>query len=144
MVFVCSYLAAEVDITFGGRYLGVWLVETASMVVITGSSWEPGNLTFFGTSDSNAPNKRHNVQGHGVIECIFAPEAVSLWAETTKTPSYKCNIVIGSRATVSALMQRIAVKMGGVTTISCLVSGNKVMSAADSLAYVAHFANKFI
>ena len=116
------------------------------MVAITGSSWEPGKLTFFSMSDSNASQITHSVtkQDHGVIECTFAPEAVSLWAETTKTPSNKCNIVIGSRATVSALMQRIVVKMGGVTTISCLVSGNKVMSAADSLAYVAHFANKFI
>ena len=126
------------DITFGDRYLGVWLVETASMVTITGSSWEPGKLTFFSMSDSNASHITHPVteQDHGVIECTFAPEAVSLWAETTKTPSNKCNIVIGARATVSALMQRIAVKMSGVTTISCLVSGNKVMSAADSLAYV--------
>ena len=47
---VVLFLAAEVDITFGGMYLGVWIAEansqlTSNPLIIEGSSWAPGRLT---------------------------------------------------------------------------------------------------
>ena len=87
------------DITVGGVYLGVWLVEAhrslSSPLVIEGSSWAKGRLRFFSTSDPR--RQSHNeelgqqLEFNGQIELEFKPEVLLLklvvqhvWKEGTK------------------------------------------------------------
>ena len=41
--------AVEVDVTFSGKFLGVWTLEAQQSypLVIEGSSWESGKLKYF-------------------------------------------------------------------------------------------------
>ena len=77
-----SLIDAEVDITFGGMYLGVFLVEAKrsfeNPLIVEGSSWAKGRLKFFSASDTSAPKVNEEVFGmdpklNGIIELEFKP-----------------------------------------------------------------------
>ena len=82
-VFLPITIAAEVDITFGGMYLGVWMLEAkqslSSPLIIEGSSWAEGRLRFFSASDKKRPQPNAEFYGeapdlNGKIELEFKPE----------------------------------------------------------------------
>lgn len=74
---------AEVDITFGGMFLGFWLVEAKrslqNPLIVEGSAWAEGRLKFFSASDTSAPKAKEEYYGgvpgqNGIIELEFKPE----------------------------------------------------------------------
>ena len=127
---------AEVDITFGGMYLGVWLVEAkrplSNPLIIQGSSWATGRLTFFSASDTRRPEPNiefgEQPQFNGIIELEFKPEILMLklivqhvWKEGTTEifmPDYKT-------ATVSDLKREINKKLS--CGVSCLIMSGNVL-----------------
>ncbi|XP_044184365.1 uncharacterized protein LOC114948243 isoform X1 [Acropora millepora] len=79
-------LDAEVDITFGGMFLGVWLVEAKrslqNPLIVEGSPWTAGRLKFFSASDTSAPKTKEEYYGgmpgqNGIIELEFKPEVLT-------------------------------------------------------------------
>ncbi|XP_074638693.1 uncharacterized protein LOC141897136 isoform X2 [Acropora palmata] len=74
---------AEVDITFGGMYLGFWLVEAKrslqNPLIVEGAAWAEGRLKFFSASDTSAPKAKEEYYGgvpgkNGIVELEFKPE----------------------------------------------------------------------
>ena len=79
--------AAEVDITFGGIYLGAWVVEAnrslSNPLIIEGSAWAPGRLTYISALDPNRPPSQYEVFGKqpefdSMIDLEFKPETLML------------------------------------------------------------------
>ena len=137
---VVFFLAAEVDITFGGIYLGVWIAEansqiTSNPLIIEGASWAPGRLTYFSKGDANRPKVNtalydgQNPELNGEIVLEFKPEVLvlklvvkHLWKEGTQKicmPDFKT-------ATIGELKERI--KQEYNPDVSCLVMGGKILN----------------
>ena len=133
--FLIFSLAAEVDITFGEMYLGVWLVEANrdlfhNPLLIEGSSWAPGRLKYFSVSDDNKPRPSElfgpNPKMNGQIILEFKPEVLMLklfvkhvWKDGGKEvlmPDFQT-------ATIGALKERI--KKIYKLNVSCLIMGGK-------------------
>lgn len=64
-------------------FLGVWLVEAKrslqNPLIVEGSPWTKGRLTFFSASDTSAPKTKEEYYGgipkqNGIIELEFKPE----------------------------------------------------------------------
>ena len=134
------FLAAEVDITFGGIYLGVWVTEansqlTSNPLIIEGSSWAPGRLTYFSKGDAERQKVSTDFFGpnpelNGEIVLEFKPEELilkllvkHLWKEGTEQeicmPDFKT-------ATIGDLKERIKQKYN--SNVSCLVVGGKILN----------------
>ena len=128
------------DITFGGMYLGVWVVESnrqsSKPLIIQGSAWAPGRLTYFSASDPNrpGPNKEfgEKPEFNGIIELEFKPEILMLklhvrhvrkeGLEEIFMPDYKT-------ATVGDLKEVINEKLKD--KVSCLVKNNSEILQED-------------
>lgn len=123
---------AEVDITFGGIFLGVWVVGAKQAFKVEGSSWTTGRLRFFSKSDPNKPasNKEFGLESNfdGKIVLEFKPQVVMLklvvkhlWIDKTEEilmPDFKT-------ASIADLKQEINKKF--VCGVSCLIMGGKVL-----------------
>ena len=137
---VVLFLAAEVDITFGGMYLGVWIAEansqlTSNPLIIEGSSWAPGRLTYFSKGDAerqkvNAEFFGQEPELNGQIVLEFKPEVLMLklvvkhlWKEGPQKeicmPDFKT-------ATIGELKERIKKEYN--PDVSCLVMGGKILN----------------
>ena len=138
---IVLFLAAEVDITFGGIYLGVWIAEANSELlsnplIIEGSSWAPGRLTYFSKGDAKRQNfdavffgqQPEELNGQIVLE--FKPEVLMLklvvkhlWKEGPQKeicmPDFKT-------ATIGELKERIKKEYN--PDVSCLVMGGKILN----------------
>lgn len=139
IINVVFFPAAEVDITFGGIYLGVWIAEansqiTSNPLIIEGASWAPGRLTYFSKVDAerqkvDAEYFGQNPELNGEIVLEFKPEVLMLklvvkhlWKEGTQKeicmPDFKT-------ATIGDLKERIKQKYN--PDVSCLVMGGKIL-----------------
>ena len=134
--------AAEVDITFGGIYLGVWVVEAqrslSNALIIEGSAWAQGRLTYFSASDPNRPTPNdaeafgEQPEFNGIIELEFKPEILMLkllvqhvWKEPLHgifMPDYKT-------ATVGDLKKVINETLSN--KVSCLIKNNSEILQED-------------
>ena len=140
------------DITFGGMFLGVWLVEAkrslASPLIIEGSSWAKGRLTFFSTTDPRRLNYDKGCFGqqpefNGVIELEFKPEVLMLKLvvkHVWKDPQRRREIFMPDfkTATVGDLKQEISKKYS--PGVSCLIMSGKVLEEDKSMRYMLFFA----
>lgn len=139
--------AAEVDITFGGVYLGVWLVEAKRSInrplFVQGSSWTAGRLRFFSNSDKRKPQPRADIYGekamlNGLIELTFKPEAdtVKLFVHHVREQgSYRLipvTVTDPMTATVADLKQDI--KGRWRSNISCLLKGSQVLQEEEMIS----------
>lgn len=136
-------LAAEVDITFGGMYLGVWIVEAkqslSSPLVIEGSSWAPGRLKFFGASDVRKPEPSAVIYGenpalNGRIELEFKPEVkvMKVFAKhVRKEELVEITIIDSKTATIGYLKQEICKKWE--SEILYLMKGGEVLQEEKTI-----------
>lgn len=127
------------DITVGGVYLGVWLVEAkrslSSPLVIEGAAWAKGRLKFFSTSDPRRPSANEELsqqlEFNGIIELEFTPEVLLLklvvqhvWKKETKEicmPDFQI-------ATVADLKDEINKKFSDSCGVSCLIMSGRVLN----------------
>lgn len=136
-------VAAEVDITFGGMWLGVWVVEgkqtLSSPLVIEGSSWAPGRLRFFNASDAGKPQPSVDIYGdqpalNGRIELEFKPEVKIMKVHAKhvrKEELFEISIIESKTATVGDLKQEIC-KMWN-SDISYLLKGGEVLQEEKTI-----------
>ena len=132
------------SITFGGFFLGVWLVEANSQLssnplIIEGSSWAPGRLTYFSKGDADRPKVNEALYGenpelNGEIVLEFKPEMLMLklvvkhlWKEGTQKEIYVPDF---KTATIGELKERIKQKCKDV---SCLVMGGKILNEEKTM-----------
>ena len=124
------------DITFGGIFLGVWLLEAkqtlSNPLIVEGSSWAKGRLKFFSTSDKRRPilNEEFGQRKelNGKIEFEFKPEASTLklivkhlWKQGTK----EICMAEFKTATVKDLKREINTKYS--CGVACLIMGGKIL-----------------
>ncbi|XP_048576275.1 uncharacterized protein LOC5520579 [Nematostella vectensis] len=102
---------AEVDIEFGGRYLGCWHVEHFMVqdLKITGSAYEPGALTFYGRDEGLTPTKE--VSADSIIKLEFKPDAHGLLVRGTFYPERP--IALQRHAFLSQVFTAIEKNVGG-------------------------------
>ncbi|XP_022801957.1 uncharacterized protein LOC111339545 [Stylophora pistillata] len=144
--------AAEVDITFGGLYLGVWALEAKQSVsrnplVIEGSSWANGRLKFFSHADENKANPNVDIYGktpalNGSIELEFKPEVyvLKIFAQHVRNQSKNeglipVSVAFSSTTTVDDLKQEISRKWN--SRISCLLKGGKMLEEGKTISSYA-------
>lgn len=144
--------AAEVDITFGGLYLGVWALEAKQSVsrnplVIEGSSWANGRLKFFSCADENKANPNVDIYGktpalNGSIELEFKPEVyvLKVFAQHVRNQSKNeglipVSVAFSSTTTVDDLKQEISRKWN--SRISCLLKGGKMLEEGKTISSYA-------
>lgn len=135
--------AAEVDVIFGGRYLGLWSMDAqqTNPLVIEGSAWEKGKLTF--TSDSTefipSSNAQHNEFGPtGKIELEFKPEAMALFVQHVRSDKkHEILLTDFKTATVDDLKEEINKTLWErLGIISCLIKDGRVLDEQNSVRYV--------
>ena len=140
---VVFFLAAEVDITFGGIYLGVWIAEANSQLcfdplIIEGSAWAPGRLTYFSKED--AKKQKVNVEYfgsdpaeelNGQIVLEFKPEVSMLklvvkhlWNEETQR-----EICVPDFNTANIVILKERIKQNYNPDVSCLVMDGKILDS---------------
>ena len=145
--FLLAPIAAEVDITFGGMFLGVWALEAKQSIshnplVIEGSSWADGRLRFFSDVDDNKPKPSADFYGekpelNGFIELEFKPEVylLRIFAQHVRDQSKEnltpVSIAPSSTITVGDLKQEISKKWD--SRISCLLKGGKVLDERKTI-----------
>ena len=113
-----NIVAAEVDITFGGMWLGAWVVEAkqslSTPLVIEGSSWTQGRLKFFSPSDARKPPPSADQPApNGVIELEFKPECKMLKVHAKHVKGdelFEISIIETKTTTVGDLKQEIRKK----------------------------------
>ena len=125
------------DITFGGMYLGVWVLDAkqslSSPLIIQGSSWAAGRLRFFSASDVKKPKPSADIYGenpdlNGRIELEFKPEVktMKVYAKhVRKEELVEISIIDSKTATVGDLKQEISKKWK--SDISYLTKGGEVL-----------------
>lgn len=138
-----NVVAAEVDITFGGMWLGVWVVEAkqslSTPLVIEGSSWAPGRLKFFNASDVRKPQPSVDIYGdqpdlNGRIELEFKPEVKILKVHAKHVRGNKLSeisIIETKTTTVGDLKQEIRKKWD--SDISYLLKGGEVLQEGKTI-----------
>lgn len=142
-VSALNVLAAEVDITFGGMWLGVWVVEAkqslSTPLVIEGSSWAPGRLKFFSALDVRKPKPSVDIYGdqpdlNGRIELEFKPEVKILKVHAKHVRGDKLSeisIIETKTTTVGDLKQEIRKKWD--SDISYLLKGGEVLQEGKTI-----------
>ena len=126
--------AAEVDVTFGGRYLGLWSVDPlqTNPLIIEGSAWEKGKLTFASDSHefiSSSKAHQNEFEPSGKIELEFKPEAMALFVQHVRSDK-KHEILLPDfkTATVDDLKEEINRTLWEcLGIISCLIKDGKVL-----------------
>ena len=145
--FLSITAAAEVDIAFGGMYLGVWMLEAkqslSSPVIIEGSSWAEGRLRFFSALDENRPEPNADLYGktpelNGLIELEFKPEVdtLTMFAHHVREQGrglvpISIALTDSETATVGDLKREIRRKWR--SNISCLLNGGKVLQEEKTI-----------
>ena len=131
------------DITFGGMWLGVWVVEAkqslSTPLVIEGSSWAVGRLKFFSASDATKPQPSVDIYGeqpelNGRIELEFKPEVkvLKVYAKHVREKKLTEISVIDSKTTtVGNLKQEIRRKWN--SDISYLLKGGEVLQEEKTI-----------
>ena len=131
------------DITFGGMWLGVWVMEArqsfSTPLVIEGSSWAPGRLKFFSASDARKPQPSVDIYGdqpelNGRIELEFKPESKILKVHAKHVRSkklFEISIIETKTTTVGDLKQEIRKKWN--SDISCLLKGGEVLQEEKTI-----------
>ena len=130
------------DITFGGMYLGVWVVEAkrplSNPLIIQGSAWAPGRLTYFSASDPDrpGPNKEfgEKPEFNGIIELEFKPEIhvfmLKLYVQHVRKEGLEeIFMPVNEKATVGDLKKMINKKLKD--KVSCLVKSNSEILQED-------------
>ena len=129
------------DITFGGMWLGVWVVEAnqSTPLVIEGSSWAPGRLKFFSVSDARQPQPSVDIYGdkpdlNGKIELEFKPEVKILKVHAKhvrKDKLVEISLIKTETTTVGDLKQEICKKWN--SDISYLLKGGEVLQEEKTI-----------
>ena len=147
-LFSALYIvAAEVDIMFGGMWLGVWVVEAkqslSTPLVIEGSSWAPGRLKFFSASDARKPQPSKDIYGdepalNGKIELEFKPEAVAVFVQHVRSDKkYEVLLTGFKEATVDDLKEEINRTLWErLGIVSCLIRNRKVLEEQNTVRYM--------
>lgn len=134
------------DVTFGERYLGLWSVDAqqTNPLIIEGSAWEKGKLTF--TSDS--PECMLSSKGHpvdwvesrssGKIELEFKPEAMALFVQHVRYNTKHETLLTGFKeATVDDLKEEINRTLWErLGIVSCLIRNGKVLEEQNTVRYM--------
>lgn len=146
--FFLLTVAAEVDITFGGIYLGVWLVEAkqslSNPLIIEGCTWAAGRFKFFSASDKKKLQPNADIYGEraevdGLIELKFKPEADTMKMfvhHVREQGSYRLvpvTVADPRTATIADLKQEIKGSWG--SSISCLLKGGQVLQEEETIRY---------
>lgn len=146
--FFLLTVAAEVDITFGGIYLGVWLVEAkqslSNPLIIEGCTWAAGRFKFFSASDKKKLQPNVDIYGEraevdGLIELKFKPEADTMKMfvhHVREQGSYRLvpvTVADPRTATIADLKQEIKGSWG--SSISCLLKGGQVLQEEETIRY---------
>ena len=122
----------------------MWLVEANSQLssnplIIEGSSWAPGRLTYFSRRDANREKVNTALYGenpklNGEIDLEFKPQELMLklvvkhlWKEGTQKEIYVPDF---KTATIGELKERIKQKCKDV---SCLVMGGKILNEEKTM-----------
>lgn len=150
--------AAEVDITFGGMYLGVWALEAKQSIshnplVIEGSSWADGRLRFFSDVDDNKPKPSADFYGekpelNGFIELEFKPEVhiLKIFAQHVRDQREEklipVSIAPSSTTTIGDLKQEISKKWDSM--ISYLLRGGEILDEGKTIRSYALNKNEVI
>ncbi|XP_027040919.1 uncharacterized protein LOC113669121 isoform X2 [Pocillopora damicornis] len=150
--------AAEVDITFGGMYLGVWALEAKQSIshnplVIEGSSWADGRLRFFSDVDDNKPKPSADFYGekpelNGFIELEFKPEVhiLKIFAQHVRDQREEklipVSIAPSSTTTIGDLKQEISKKWDSM--ISYLLRGGEILDEGKTISSYALNKNEVI
>lgn len=145
--FLLAPVAAEVDITFGGIYLGVWALEAKQSIshnplVIEGSSWADGRLRFFSNADDNKPKPNadfygENTELNGLIELEFKPEVhiLKIFAQHVRDQREKklipVSIAPSSTTTIGDLKQEISKEWD--SRISYLLKGGDILDEGKTI-----------
>lgn len=128
------------DVTFGGRYLGCWSMDAmqTNPLIIEGSAWEKGKLTF--TSDSSemipAAKAQHSgFEPSGKIELEFKPEAIPLFIQRIRSDKkHEILLTDFKTATVDDLKEEINRTLWEcLGIISCLIKDGRVLDEQDSI-----------
>jgi len=142
-VSALNVVAAEVDITFGGMWLGVWVVEAkqslSTPLVIEGSSWAPGRLKFFSVLDVRKLKPSVDIYGdqpdlNGRIELEFKPEVKILKVHAKHVRGDKLSeisIIETKTTTIGDLKQEIRKKWD--SDISYLLKGGEVLQEGKTI-----------
>jgi len=132
-----------VDITFGGMWLGVWVVEAkqslSTPLVIEGSSWAEGRLKFFSDSDMTKPQPSVDIYGekptlNGRIELEFKPEVkmMTVHAQHVREDKlFEISIIESKTTTVGDLKQEIRKKWN--SDIAYLLKGGEVLQEEKTI-----------
>lgn len=136
--------AAEVDVTFGGRYLGLWSVDAqqTNPLIIEGSAWEKGKLTFTSDSPEFMPSsKAHqvdSVESSGKIELEFKPEAMALFVQHVRSDKKHEILLTGfKKATVDELKEEINRTLWErLGIVSCLIRDGRVLDEQNTVRYM--------
>lgn len=134
------------DVTFGGRYLGLWSVDAqqTNPLIIEGSAWEKGKLTFTSDSPECMPSsKGHPVdwvesRSSGKIELEFKPEAMAIFVQHVRYNKKHETLLTGFKeATVDDLKQEINRTLWEcLGIVSCLIRNGKVLEEQNTVRYM--------
>ena len=132
------------DVTFGGRYLGLWSVDAQQTdpLIIQGSAWEKGKLTFISESpDFMSSSKVLPVDGiasSGKIELEFKPEAMALFVQHVRSDKKHEALLTGFKeATVDDLKEEINRTLWErLGIVSCLIRNGKVLEEQNTVRYM--------
>ena len=127
------------DITFGGMWLGAWVVEAkqslSTPLVIEGSSWAQGRLKFFSASDARKPPPSADQPApNGKIELEFKPESKILKVHAKHVRGdqlCEISLIETKTTTVGDLKQEICKKWN--SDISCLLRGEEVLQEEKTI-----------
>ena len=128
------------DVTFGGRYLGLWSVDAQQTdpLIIEGSAWEKGKLTFISNSPECMPSSKVHpvggVESSGKIELEFKPESKMLKVlakHVRREELFEISIIETKTTTVGDLKQEIRKKWN--SDISCLFKGEEVLQEGKTI-----------
>ena len=131
------------DITFGGMWLGVWVVDAkqslSTPLVIEGSSWAPGRLKFYNASDARQPQPSVYIYGdqpdpNGRIELEFKPEVkmLKMHAKHVREDElFEISIIESKTTTVGDLKQEIRKKWN--SDVSYLLKGGEILQEEKTI-----------
>lgn len=113
-------------------------------LIIEGSSWKEGRMTFFSGTSPCIEYYRQETEFSGVIELKFKPEAPTLklfvrhvWKDREKTK--EISMPDFQTATVGDLKREINLQYR--PEVSCLIMGGKVLEEDKTMRYVVFYVS---
>ena len=136
------------DITFGRVFLGVWLVEAkrslSNPLIIEGSSWAKGRMTFISDTSPYIEFSGQETEFSGVIELKCKPEAPTLklvvkhvWKDSEITK--EISMPDFQTATVGDLKREINLQYR--PEVSCLIMSGRVLEEDKTMRYVVFYVS---